>query len=189
MISAGFIFWSSPYDFGHYYFPFFALFYVGFALLYGQFDLVHKGGLKWTVILLGLFQMFAIDKTPLKLNFEVPAYQEDNITKKLKQYPDKSLFVDYVNKGDYYLKSGLNYNTFLPLALQVHFNETEQGLKNRARIWKELSQHKPDFLITTYTTSYFSWFLPDPDFYKSNYTKVDSIIKADENPVFLWQLK
>ena len=189
VVSAGFIFWSSPYDFGHYYFPFFALFYIGFALLYGQFNRLYKGSLTLTVGLLGLFQMYAIDKTPLKLNYELQTYQEDNIVKTLKKHPNKTLFVDYVNKGDYYLKSGLNYTTFLPLALQVHFNESPQGLKNRERIWKELSQHKPDFLITTYTTSYFSWFLPDPDFYKSNYTKVDSVIKVDENPVYLWQLK
>lgn len=189
VVSAGFIFWSSPYDFGHYYFPFFALFYIGFALLYGQFNRLYKGSLTLTVGLLGLFQMYAIDKTPLKLNYELQAYQEDNIVKRLKKQPHKSLFIDYVNKGDYYLKSGLNYTTFLPLALQVHFNESPQGLKNRERIWKELSQHKPDFLITTYTTSYFSWFLPNPDFYKSNYTKVDSVIKVDENPVYLWQLK
>ena len=189
VVSAGFIFWSSPYDFGHYYFPFFALFYIGFALLYGQFNRLYKGSLTLTVGLLGLFQMYAIDKTPLKLNYELQTYQEDNIVKTLKKHPNKTLFIDYVNKGDYYLKSGLNYTTFLPLALQVHFNESPQGLKNRERIWKELSQHKPDFLITTYTTSYFSWFLPDPDFYKSNYTKVDSVIKVDENPVYLWQLK
>ena len=189
VVSAGFIFWSSPYDFGHYYFPFFALFYIGFALLYGQFNRLYKGSLTLTVGLLGLFQMYAIDKTPLKLNYELQTYQEDNIVKTLKKHPNKTLFVDYVNKGDYYLKSGLNYTTFLPLALQVHFNESPQGLKNRERIWKELSQDKPDFLITTHTTSYFSWFLPDPDFYKSNYTKVDSVIKVDENPVYLWQLK
>ena len=189
VVSAGFIFWSSPYDFGHYYFPFFALFYIGFALLYGQFNRLYKGSLTLTVGLLGLFQMYAIDKTPLKLNYELQTYQEDNIVKTLKKHPNKTLFVDYVNKGDYYLKSGLNYTTFLPVALQVHFNESPQGLKNRERIWKELSQDKPDFLITTHTTSYFSWFLPDPDFYKSNYTKVDSVIKVDENPVYLWQLK
>ena len=189
LFASAFIFISSPYNFGHYYYPFFALFYVVFALLYGAFNQQYKNALMFTVVVLGLIQMFNIDKQPIKLNYDLQPYQEDNIVKTLKKHPNKTLFIDYVDKGGYYVKSGLSYPTFLPVALQVHFNESAQGLQNRTRIWKELSEHKPDFLITTHTTSYFSWFLPDPDFYKSNYTKIDSVIKADDNPVFLWQLK
>lgn len=189
LLASAFIFISSPYNFGHYYYPFFALFYVVFALLYGAYNQQYKHALLFTVGILGLFQMYSIDKQPIKIHYDIQPYQEDNIVKTLKKHPNKTLFIDYVDKGGYYVKSGLSYPTFLPVALQVHFNESTQGLQNRARIWKELSEHKPDFLITTHTTSYFSWFLPDPDFYKSNYTKIDSVLKADDNPVFLWQLK
>ena len=99
------------------------------------------------------------------------------------------MFVDYVVKGDYYIKSELIYPSFLPVALPIHFGENTSGLENRERIWQELSKNPPDFLITTYTTSYFSWFLPDSKFYENNYFKIDSIQPENDNVLYLWKHK
>ncbi len=179
----------SPHNFGHYYFPVFVMFFVSIASIYG---LLLRNGveLKWPMIIISAFAFYNINYLQCgKLKFELVQYEEDRITKLLKQSPSKTLFVDYVDKSDYYIKAKKVPITFVPVALPIHFKEDKFGLENRKRIYKEIMDQKPDFLITTYTTAYFSWFFPESEYYNKHYQKIDSISKVDENIVILWKRK
>ncbi len=178
----------SPHNFGHYYYPFFLFSFIALSGLYKAYNIPLNNELKWPLLLLSLFTMYRIDSTDRpRLKYTIDAYEPDRISLYLQKQKGKTLFVDYVVKSDYYIKSGLLYPTFLPVALPVHFGEEGKGPENRARIWKELSTSPPDFLITTYTTSYFSWFLPQTDFYQKNYHKIDSITTPGENILYIWK--
>ncbi len=184
------IFGLSPHNFGHYYYPTFTLIFIVFSKIYSLYFQAYNLKLKWPLILICIYTFYQIDETQKpNWTFEIKPAVNDKFVSYLNKQRGKTLFVDYVVKGDYYIKSGLTYPSFLPVALPIHFGENPSGLKNRERIWIELSSHPPDFLITTYTNSYFSWYLPDPKFYENNYFKIDSIIPTDANILYLWKHK
>lgn len=189
-LSTCIIFGLSPHNFGHYYYPTFTLIFIVFSKIYSLYFQAYNIKLKWPLILICIYTFYRIDETQKpNWTFEIRPLVNDKFVTYLKKQKGKTLFVDYVVKGDYYLKSGLTYPSFLPVALPIHFGENPSGLKNRERIWKELSSNPPDFLITTYTNSYFSWYLPDSKFYENNYYKIDSILPADDNILYLWKHK
>lgn len=180
----------SPHNFGHYYYPSFVLFFLLTAKIWQLYTQVSGEVLKLPFLIICLYYIYSNDQWKSdKMKFQITPYKPDKIISFLRAEKGKTLFVEYVVKSDYYIKSGLIYPTWLPVGLPVHFLDTEQGRKNRKRIWSELNNQKPDYLITTNTTSYFSWFLPDPEFYEKNYIKTDSMITPGELPVYLWKLK
>lgn len=190
LLSACSIFAISPHNFGHYYYPAFTLIFVIFSRFYGLYSEAYNNQFKWPLIVLCVFTFYKIDETQKpNWTFAIKAPVKDNFEKYLSQQKGKTLFIDYVTKGAYYLKTGLLYPTFLPLALPVHFGENPSGIENRKKIWNELSQNPPDFIITTYTGSYFSWYLPDSKFYENNFEKIDSIMPIDDNILYLWRHK
>ncbi len=190
LISTGIIFGLSPHNFGHYYYPTFTLIFVVFSKIYALYFEAFNIKLTWPLILICIYTLYRIDERQKpNLTFEIKPMVSDKFVKYLKGNQGKTLFVDYVVKGDYYIKSGLIYPSFLPIALPIHFGENLSGIENRNRIWKELSKNPPDFLITTYTSSYFSWYLPDPKFYENNYYKIDSIQPENDNVLYLWKYK
>ena len=189
-LSSSLFFILSPYFFGHYYLTFVIMFFV----LVGKFYESYKLSVKFTN---SLFIAICFYLTYLSINhyvkpqftYKIHDYQPDNITKKLIAEPNKTLFVDYAYAVEYLIKSNNIHHAFLPVPLSVHFNETPLGIKNRERIWYEMNHPKADFLITTHTTSYFYWSLPNHYFYEEFYEKIDSIHKKDDNVMYLWQLK
>lgn len=190
LLSTFVVFALSPHNFGHYYYPAFTLIFVVFSRLFALYFEAKHVKLKWPLIAICVFTFYRIDETQKPdWTFKIKPIQEDQFVRFLKDKKDKTLFVDYVVKGDYYIKTGMLFPTFLPVALPIHFGENKSGFLNRERIWKDLSSNPPDYLITTYTNSYFSWFLPESKFYENNYQKIDSILPANENVLYLWQHK
>lgn len=180
----------SPYDFGHYYIPFYTFFFVVFAQFYVLLYKTSGTGLKWPVIILSLYACYVLDKSDkVKWKMELLPYREDHFTSILKEKPGATLFVDAVERGEYYIRTGLTYPTFVPVALPVHFNDSESGLKNRKRIWRELNANKPDYLISGTGFSYHAWFFPDPDFYIKNYYRIDSMDHPLSGRLYLWKNK
>ncbi len=180
---------ASPHNFGHYYFPVFVYFFVYAAFVYGLLQGIGPG-LKLPLIILSIYTLYQLDdEQKIRLNFKIIPYQEDKIASFLKQEKGKTLFVDYVTRADYYLKSEKVPVSFVPVALPIHFQNNAYGLKNREKIWKDLSTKTPDYLITTYTTAYFSWFLPETEFYNKHFEKIDSLKKPDEDIIILWRRK
>ncbi len=189
IVSASFV-WMSPHHFGHYYLPAVLLFFASFLVLLNLYTQHGYTLTLWLVILVGYFCFEEINNNiNTSLKWEWKEYKPDNITKRLLSNPDKTLFIDYVNRSDYYIKGNKVPITFLPVPLAVHFQDNPQGIANRNRIWKEISTNPPFFLITDSTTSYCYWHLPHNNFYLKNYKKVDSIPINSNNSVYLWQLK
>jgi hypothetical protein len=188
-ISSTLFVFLAPYNLGHYYFPSFVLFFILLCKQYRIFK-IRGNSIYLPFLLLLIYSIYKIDDYPgVKFTYRIQAFEPDRITQRLRQDKDATLFVDYVNVGSYYIKSGKVHPAFLPVALPVHFDHSENGKKNSARIWKELSSQPPDYLITTFTTSYFSWSLPETDFYARNYMKIDSVYPKNENVIYLWKYK
>jgi hypothetical protein len=180
----------SPYNFGHYYFSCFVFVFLCISMVYKLYSEKINKQFKWLFIILCLIIMYNMDQAlHPKFTYKIEPYKADRISQYLSEKKDKTLFVDYVVRSDYYIKSGLIYPTYLPVALPVHFGEDAMGIQNRAKIWQNLSNNKPDYLITTYTTSYFSWFLPETGFYNENFTKIDSLQAQNDDIIYLWALK
>lgn len=178
----------SPYNFGHYYYPSFVLLFVVIAKSFQLHASNRPDSFGLIIILMCLYTIYRIDQEYRpQFTFKIRPYQANRIGAFLKKQKGKTLFSDYVVRSDVYIKTGLMYPTFLPVALPVHFSETPEGLKNRERIWRELSTNPPDFLLTTYTTSYFSWYLPETDFYTKNYEKADSFQESGKEILYLWK--
>ncbi len=187
MSSTLFVF-LAPYNLGHYYFSSFVLLFVLLAKQYAIFKANHYP-LTLPFLILLFYYIYRIDESANpEFTFKIRPFQPDKITQRLLSEKDASLFVDYVSVGSYYTKARKVHPAYLPVALPVHFDESENGKKNRERIWRELSGNPPDYLITTFTVSYFSWHFPQPDFYFKNYHKIDSIYPANENVIYLWKL-
>jgi hypothetical protein len=190
------VFWASsslilivsPYNFGHYYLPLFTLFFFVLVQLYTLKEEQNKSNFIFTIVV--FISLYQIDK---KLNpqfkFSIGNYQEDSITKYLSKQKNKTLFVDCVEYGSYYIKTNLLYSTYLPVALPVHFSDNEHGDKNKKRIWKELSGKPSDYLIRTYTTGFYYWSLPHNGFYDKNYELIDSVIQSNTNTLYLYRYK
>lgn len=178
----------SPYNFGHYYLPSFTVFFIVLIQLYT----LNKERVKSNFILL-LFLCISVYKVDSKLKpqfeFVVKESAEDAITRHLKGQKDKTLFVDCVEYGSYYVKTNLLYNTFVPVALPVHFKDNNRGIENRKRIWKELSQKPSDYLIKNYTTGFYYWNLPHNGFYDTHYKLIDSTVISNSNTLYLYQYK
>lgn len=189
LLASGILVVLSPHNFGHYYYPFFVFVFVFISETFGTFDIINKG-FKLPLALLCIYTAFSLDEYHKpKLKFSMEPYVADRISSFLKKEKDKTLFVDYVTRGDYYIKSDKVPVTFVPVALPIHFQDNESGKINRAKIWNDLSQKEPDYLITTFTTSYFSWFLPESEYYNRNYEKIDSLKPAEDHVVILWRRK
>ena len=186
--SASFVF-LSPYNFGHYYFASFVLYFVFIAK---QYDLLRSTGQSFFIaffigVIYYVFHLSEVHRP--RFTFRIVPYTPDRIAERLINEKDATLFVDYVNAGRYYALTGKVHPAFLPVGLPIHFNKSEKGKQNLERIWKELSGKKPDYLITTHSTSYFSWHLPESKFYEDNYQRIDSIFPPDEYGIYLWKKK
>lgn len=179
----------SPYNFGHYYLPFFTFTFIFIGYAYESMKDNAKS-LKVPLILLSIFTIYQFDdKHRYERKYEITGYQADRIVERLRTEKDMKLFVDYVNRVDLYLKARKVPPTFVPVALPVHFQEDARGLENRKKIYSEIENSKPDYVITTFTTAYFSWFMPNSPYYENNYEKVDSLPQANENIIMLWKRK
>jgi hypothetical protein len=188
MGASGLMVLLSPYNFGHYYLPLFTFFFFVLVQLYTLKEEQNKSNLIFTIVV--LISLYQTDK---KLNpqfeFSIKKYHEDAITRHLSKQNNKTLFVDCVEHGSYYIKTNLLYNTFLPVALPVHFSDDLQGTKNKKRIWKELSDKPSDYLIRTYTTGFYYWSLPHNGFYDKHYELIDSAIQSNTNTLYLYRYK
>ena len=179
----------APYNLGHYYFPSFVLFFVFMAKQYAIFK-THQYAIALPLLIVLLYYIYQIDgNSHPKFSYKIVPFKGDKITERLIADKEATLFVDYVTMSSYYVASDKIHPAFLPVALPVHFDDSEIGKKNRERIWHELSTKPPDYLITTYTTSYCSWHFPETDFYEKNYEKTDSVFPPNENVIYLWKHK
>ncbi len=179
----------SPYNFNHYYIPFIVVFFYCFSALFQYEKSVYNGSPIFIYILVfySIYKMDNENEHPFKLS--ISTYKEDNITKTLTQAKGKTLFIDLVDASGYYIKGDKLYPTFMPVPIAAHFTESKEGLINRKRIFEELNGHKPDFLITTESSSYMYWHVPDPLLYYGNYEKIDSTMAKYGKNVILWKLK
>ncbi len=189
-IASGSFFLLSPYSLGHYYLPFAVCFFIVFVKFYSHYKQHIKvvNSIFLCVIMFLTYQSINHYIKP-EFTYKIEPYKPDNIAKRLFAEPKKTLFVDYVNKVDYFIKGNKIHPTFVPVALPVHFGDSAQGIVNRKRIWHEMNHTKSDFLITTHTTSYFYWHIPNNGFYEKNYEKIDSLTDKDKFIIYLWQLK
>lgn len=180
----------SPYNFGHYYFPSFALFFIVISKIYQNYTLISGQNFKIPLILILLYSMYKIDNIEKpKFKYQIEVYKPDKISSYLKNKKEKTLFVEYVAASEYYVKSGLIYPTYLPVGLPVHFLENQSGIQNRNKIEKELTTNRPDYIISTYTPSYFTWKFSKPLYNEELYEKIDSIHESDKNVIYLWELR
>lgn len=186
--SLSFVF-LTPYNFQHYYFPFFTLFFiVVLFLLKMKFETDKK--LSYIFCFLVFYQLYSLNKNDnIKWNTKFEAYNDDKFTQIIRHHNGKSLFVDIAEGASYYAKTGLNSPTFLPVPLPVHFAENKIGIKNRSIIWKELNQNPPDFIIRGNSLSYFNWFYETSGFYEGKYELIDSISSINSKKLFLLKLK
>ena len=179
----------SPYEFGHYYYPLFTLTFAIIPMIYGICEGDQKG-YKWLFIIINLYAMNQMDNAlKPEFKFKIEPYIEDKWSTLLKNEKHKTLFVDYIPKVDYYIKAEKIHPAYMPVGVSVHFNKDSTGRANTLRMWESLNGLKPDYLITTYTTSSFSWSFPDTRFYENNYSKIDSLQKENELILYLWKKK
>ncbi|MDI1235708.1 MAG: glycosyltransferase family 39 protein [bacterium] len=179
----------APYTFNHYYIPFIILFFVCFILLFKPSKSEYAHTNIWINIVL-LITIYSLDSTSsLKLKWKVDQYVPDRISEKLMSQKGATLFVDLVDASGYYVKGNILYPTFMPVPVAAHFGDNTNGLKNLQRIYKELSENKPDFLITEESSSFMYWHIPDKNLYYGNYEKIDSLKANYGKNVILWKLK
>lgn len=179
----------SPYEFGHYYYPLFTLTFAVIPIIYGLCEGDQKG-YKWLFIIINLYAMNQMDNAlKPEFKFKIEPYKEDKWSTLLKNEKNKTLFVDYIPKVDYYLKAEKIHPAYMPVGVSVHFNKDSTGKANTLKMWTSLNGSKPDYLITTYTTSSFSWSFPDTKFYENNYSKIDSLQRENELILYLWKKK
>ncbi len=179
----------SPYNLGHYYIPFntFTILFIAEAF---NWNLSPPFSYKWPLVILSMYSLYRFDEHyNLNLKFNIQPYQADRIVQRLKDEKDKTLFVDFVDRGDLYIKTEKVPVTFVPVALPIHFQSDSSGLRHRKRIYSELEKFKPDYVITTFTTAYFSWFMPNSPYYENNYNKIDSILQNEDHILILWKRK
>lgn len=180
----------SPYNFGHYYFPSFVIYFVVISKIYQNYTIISGQNFKIPLILIILYSMYKIDNIEKpKFKYQIDDYKPDKISSYLKNKNGKTLFVEYVAVSEYYAKTGLIYPTYLPVGLPVHFLENQNGIKNRNKIEKELTTKRPDYIISTYTPSYFTWKFSKPLYNEELYEKIDSINETDKNVIYLWELR
>lgn len=178
----------SPYSFGHYLIPFVIFLFIS---LMGLIKIFIENKLPLTMLYLSLIiSAFTLGKkVNVKLVYQISAFKHDVISKKLIEDKDASLFVDFVDAVPYYIKGKKKHHAFLPVPLRVHFEDNATGTLNRNRLWKELSENPPKYLITSFTTSFAYWHLPHNGFYEKKYEKTDSVLNKNKEWVYLWQLK
>jgi len=186
--ASGLIVFLSPYNFGHYYLPLYTLFFFVLVQLYTL--KVGQNNSNFIFMVVVIVSLYQTDKrmNP-EFEFSIRKYHEDAITRHLSNQNNKTLFVDCVEYGSYYIKTNLLYKTFLPVALPVHFSDNKHGIDNKKRIWKELSDKPSDYLIRTYTTGFYYWDLPHNGFYDKHYELIDSAIHKNENTLYLYRYK
>jgi len=179
----------TPYNFQHYYFPFFALFFV-VTLLLLRMKLEIDKKLSFVFYFLMFYQLYGLNKNDdIKWNVKFETYNEDKFTKTIKQNKGTSLYIDIAEGASYYAKTGLNSPTFLPVPLPVHFAENKIGIENRTIVWNELTQTPPDFIIRGNELSYYNWFFESGSFYDKKYVLIDSISGVNNKKLFLLKLK
>jgi hypothetical protein len=187
LISSSVFFLMSPYNFGHYYYTFFTLFFIVFIKTY-QISIIQMPFIKLITIPIFLWTIFQLNQTHgLNLSFQLKPYQEDVISRRLKATSGKSLFVDCVEEGGYYIKGNILYNTFVPVGLPVHFSNQKKGVENRKKLWNELYTNPPDYIIRFQNTSYYYWHLPHNGFYEKEYKVIDSSINNYQQKIYLLQ--
>lgn len=179
----------SPHSFNHYYIPFIILFFICFLLLFKLNKSIYNNTSIWLSIIL-FFTIYQLNsKTELNLKWKLDEFVPDKVSEILSKNKGATLFVDLVDASGYYVKGDILYPTFLPVPIAAHFGDNKSGLKNRQRIYVELSSNKPEFLITEQSSSYMYWHIPDKDLYYGNYEKIDSVKAKYGKNVILWKLK
>ncbi|MDP2174380.1 MAG: glycosyltransferase family 39 protein [Bacteroidota bacterium] len=187
LMSSSLFFLLTPYNFGHYYYVFFTLFFVVFIKTYHA-SIHNLPIVKLLFIPILLWSIFQLNKTnALNLTFKLKPYQADAISSRLMRDKGKSLFVDCVEEGGYYVKGNVMFNTFLPVALPVHFSDERSGIENRKKLWNELSSNPPEYIIRYQYTSYYYWNLPHNGFYDNEYSVIDSTLNFNQQKIFLLQ--
>ncbi len=179
----------SPHIFNHYFIPFITVFFVSFILLFKQGQTVYPN----SNLLIGIVLFYTIYKisSTETLNFKLAIhyYEPDKVSQILLRDKNATLFIDLVDASGYYVKGDKLFPTFLPVPVAAHFGDSENGLINRNRIYKELSGNKPTYLITEQSSSYMYWHIPDKNLYYGNYEKLDSVKAKYGKNVILWKLK
>jgi hypothetical protein len=185
LISSSFFYLMTPYNFGHYYYSFYVLFFIAFIKTY-QVNISKLSLIKTIMFPVLIWIVFQLSKThALDLSFNFKTYQADVISKRLSKEKDKSLFVDCVEEGGFYIKGNMLYNTSFPVALPVHFSNNKHGMENRNKIWNELSNNPPNYIIKNYTTSFFYWHIPHNGYYDKQYNIIDSTVDRNKNKIYL----
>lgn len=176
----------SPYNFGHYNYALYTLLIPVMAALYGLFVKTFSYGYKLPLIILSIYTLYRIDRNQEPAwTLQFKPYTPDRFTGFLMQQSGKSLFVDHADAASYYVKTGLLYNTFLPVPLQVHVDEDAGGTANRTRIMHALNSKMPDFLISANPPSEFSWHYPG--FYQTHFQLSDSLEFTPGKTIYLWK--
>ncbi len=182
------LFFISPYSFGHYLIPTVVFLFIS---ILGIIKLSIENKMPLTLLYVSLLiSAYALNKQrDVNLVYRISEFKHDAISKKLSEDKDGTLFIDFVDAVPYYIKSNKKHHAFLPVPLRVHFEDNATGILNRNRLWKELSENPPKYLITNFSTSYTYWHLPHNGFYKKKYEKTDSVLDKNKEWVYLWQLK
>lgn len=115
-------------------------------------------------------------------------YEEDAFTKVLKTDQKATLFIDHVAASEYYIKSDKVFTTFMPAPIGIHFTNSEAGNVRLHKMYTELHNTPPVFIITNESCSEMLHKFPDPNFYQTHYQKLDSTTKFGEK-IYLWKLK
>ncbi len=178
----------SPYDFGHYYFPSFVLFFLIIVKFQELFNLLNRSNIL-IFYALTVYTLYKINDLNLaQFKYEMEPYKEDVITQHLKKEKNKTLFVAFVEQGSYYVKSDCVFPTFLPLELPLHFRDNLKGKQNSVRFWKNLRTNHPDYIIKNYAEPHFDWYIADSNFITLNYHLVDSSVVNSNRKAFLYRL-
>lgn len=180
----------TPYNFGHYYFPSFVLFFVMLGKEYEIFRTQEKQSYALPVILVCLFSIYSIDhELNPRFSFSIKPFKPDHIAEKVIQDKGKTLFVDYVDKGGYYIICDRVHPFFVPVGLAVHFGETSEGKENRQKFYEQLMAKRPDYVITSTVPSYLYCHIWHQQLYKKAYEKIDSIVHHGDGNVYLLRRK
>lgn len=176
----------SPYNFGHYNYALYTLLIPVLAALYGLFVKTFNYGYKLPLIILSIYTLYKIDSHQEPAwTLQLKPYTPDRFTDFLMKQKGKTLFVDHTDAASYYVKTGLVYNTHLPVPLKVHVDVDSAGSSNRARIMNTLKSQTPDFLISADPPSEFSWHYPG--FYQTHFLKKDSLEFTPGKTIYLWK--
>ncbi len=176
----------SPYNLGHYLIPILPFLTVSLICITHNNIYNFKPILNLSIL---IFILAFGSKFEFRFSTKIKKISEDNIEKELNKNKNSTLFIDYSEAAPYYALSEIKHHAFIPIPLRVHFDDNQYGIKNRERLWTELSKNPPQNIITCHTTSFAYWHLPHNNFYETHYQKIDSNLIRFPDPVYLWKRK